>query len=67
MEIKTKFSVGDKVWFIGDGCIDSAYIDYIKTYTDMKHTTVRYYGFQEIKEHLEESLFPTKEALLQSL
>lgn len=69
MEIKTRYNIGDEVWWIKDNQIKSGIIDFIlfkatptqPFYLGYSVHDEDYAGF---KEH---ELFPTKEELLKSL
>lgn len=69
MEIKTKYNIGDKVWWIRDNQIKSGSIDFILFKATPTQPFYLGYGihnedFANFKEH---ELFPTKQELLKSL
>lgn len=66
MGIKTKFNIGDPVWFISGNMVSSSYIMEIsvkisKVYTEINYITDSGLRFPEIK------CFKTKEELIKSL
>lgn len=75
MEVKTKLNVGDKIYFIRNGRIDTAKIDMVeikvrKSFTEIYYFWEEYDGLNERHEwrHVSEKLaFSTKEALVEHL
>lgn len=63
MTIETKYNIGDEVWFMFQGKVQSGYIVSITIYGDCIIYNMRAYCLS-FKESL---LFPTKEELLKSL
>lgn len=63
MAMKTKFKIGDEVWFMFQGIAQSGYIISITIYRDCVIYNMRA-NCLSFKEAL---LFPTKEELLKSL
>ena len=65
MEIKTKYNIGDEVWFVTQGKrIAHARIVGIHITSTTLWTT---YHFEDYAPRVESALFPTKEELLKSL
>ena len=75
MEVKTKLNVGDKIYFIRNGRIDTAKIDMVeikvrRSLTEIYYFWEEYDGLNERHEwrHVSEKMaFPTKEALVEHL
>lgn len=67
MTFNTKYSIGDKVWFLGNGFIAEDIITGISTDTRENGVTSVIYYFQNHECKHETSLFESKEALIQSL
>lgn len=63
MTIETKYNIGDRVWFLFQGKVQSGYIISITIYRDYVVYNMRT-NCLSFKESL---LFPTKEELLKSL
>lgn len=75
MEIKTRLDVGDKIYFIRNGRIDTAKIDMVeikvrRSLTEIYYFWEEYDGLNERHEwrNLSEKVaFPTKEALIEHM
>ena len=69
MEIKTKYTIGDKVWWIRNNEIKSGSIDFILFKTTPTQPFYLGYGIhnEEYVDFKEHELFPTKEELLKTL
>ncbi len=69
MEIKTKYNIGDEVWFMHNNKIANSRIEYISTLSSKNSKTVIRYEVM-LKNYLiikEGDVFPTKQALIDSL
>lgn len=69
MEIKTKYNIGEKVWWIRDNQIRSGSVDFILFTATPTQPFYLGYGIhdEEFVNFKEYELFPTKEELLKSL
>ena len=75
MEVKTKLNVGDKIYFIRNGRIDTAKIEMVeikvrKSLTEIYYFCEEYDGLNERHDWRslsEKVAFPTKEALVEYL
>ena len=72
MEIKTKYNIGDKVWFMSSikaHCekISRISIDIVYHAQDLKTINTTYYLLGYACRFIGRELFPTKEELLKSL
>lgn len=79
MEIKTKYSIGDTVWYIEDNRVHKGKISKINNtitsvmtsklgwYQKTTYNLFNYFSFKPKKEYYENELFPSKEELFESL
>ena len=72
MTIKTKFNVGDEIFYLGDNQVKTTIIISIYTHSwyvekeDRVFTTIKY-DFEDIDKRYEDEIFATKQDLLNSL
>ena len=67
MTIKTKYNIGDEVWYILKGNVYHEIIDHIVIDVVKTGEIYIYYNSEGKFPHREDRLFPTKEELLKSL
>lgn len=73
MKIKTKYSIGDTVWFIHENQVHQGIVSFISVDIRSdgecveKYTMAHSLNGMAIARHYVERVFPTKEALLKSL
>lgn len=73
MKIKTKYSIGDTVWFMHENQIQQGIVSFISVDIRSdgecmeKYTITHGFNGMTIARHYVEKIFPTKEALLKSL
>ena len=69
MEIKTKYNIGDEVWWIDNNKVHQDYVKgiFFSMYGRPTDYTLYYKLNQQLRDFDEEILFPTKEELLKSL
>ena len=79
MEVKTKYSIGDTVWYMKDNRIHKGKISKINNtitstvtsnlgwYQKTTYHLFNYFSFKPKQEYQEHELYPTKEELIKSL
>lgn len=67
MEIKTKYSIGNEVWYIKDNKVSSTYIYEIHITINSKGNDSVIYNLNSIGNFKTNELFTSKEELLKSL
>lgn len=71
MEIKTKYNIGDTVYYLSDNTVKCSTIEFITIYiNNYKNSVTITYTVRDYNSYnyiTKEELFPTKEELLKSL
>ena len=69
MEIKTKYNIGDEVWWLDNNKVHQDYVKgiFFSMYGSTTDYTLYYKLNQQLRDFDEEILFPSKEELLKSL
>lgn len=71
MDIKTKYNIGDEVWFMNENKACVSFIEDVRVKKNSKNTKIEYMVESMQKKDFglkkEQDLFPSKEELLKSL